>query len=306
MFRFHHFHRASLAGLSFSLALACAQLSCSKATRTTEPFDEPVAIVNGTTITLAEIDMVAKRSLGELAIGSVQRAAYPRLVDAAVRSRAISMAAEHELSEVDKKSLERELAAYREQLLVRQYLSRHNPPKPVTTEMALHYYKHYPERFGGGMERRYELVGATRALSSDERTRLLAKLSDSTAQRDWKQWSDELQKSGYPVTFLAATSGDKVLHPKLRTLLDGLKNGTDSPVVFIEGRPYVGRVAGEDTRAPKPFDTVREEIERLLVPAQVSVAVEQAAQDVLKSSKVEILNLPQTSPSAPPPKAVKP
>src|SRR4051812_16762816 len=115
---FLHSFNANASWLCLSLALACVQLACSKPKPAPEAGEEPVAIVNGTTITRADVDMAAKRSLGELAIGSVQRAAYPHLVDAAVQSRAISMAAEHELSDSDKKSLERELAAYREQLLV--------------------------------------------------------------------------------------------------------------------------------------------------------------------------------------------
>jgi hypothetical protein len=265
-----------------------------------------VAKVNDTIITQADVDMAAKRSLGDLAIGSIERAAYPRLVQAAVRSRAISTAAEKELTAEDKQALERELSAYREQLLVRQYLNHHYPPKPVTAEMALDYYKHYPERFGGGTERQYELLGATRGLSMDERTRMLEKLSDGAKKTDWKAWAEELQKSGLPVTFLTSSSVDSLLHVKLRTLLDGLKPGTPSSVVFVEGRAYVGRVTTEVVRPPKPFDIVRDQIERLLGPGQVSAAIEHAADDVLKNAKVEILAQPEPSSSAMPAGGQKP
>lgn len=305
MIRFPDLKRVNMRRLN-GLALACALTACNKAKPGTEPGDQPVAKVNGTVITRSDVDLAAKRSLGELAIGSIQRAAYPRLIEAAVRSRAIAMASEKELSAAEKQSLERELAAYREQLLVRQFLNRHYPPKPVTPEMALDYYKHYPERFGGGSERRYELVGATQALSSDERVRLLAKLSDGVSKQDWKAWAEELQKQGLPVTFLASSSADSLLHPKLRTLLDGLKTGTASSVVFVDGRAYVGRVTSEDARPPKPFDTVREQIERSLMPAQVSAALEQAAGDVLKNAKVEILQEPAPTSSAQSPEAQKP
>ena len=306
MIRFLLSPSAHTLGLSLSLALSCALVACNHEKQGTAPGDRPVAKVNGSTITQSDVDMAAKRSLGDLAIGSIERVARPRLIQAAVRSRAIATVAEKELSSTDKQALERELAAYREQLLVRQYLSRHYPPKPVTPEMALDYYKRYPERFGGGSERRHEILGATRSLSMDERTRMLEKLSDGARKTDWKAWAEELQKGGLPVTFLTSSSVDSLLHPKLRTLLDGLKSGTASPVVFVEGRAYLGRVVGEDVRPPKPFDTVREQIERLLAPAQVSAAIEQAAEDVLKNAKVEILDQATPSSSAPSPEARKP
>jgi hypothetical protein len=306
MIRFLLSPSAHSSRLKFSLALSCALVACQHEKQGTAPGDRPVAKVNGTTITQADVDMAAKRSLGDLAIGSIERIAYPRLIQAAVRSRAISTAAEKEQSAADKQALERELSAYREQLLVRQYLNRHYPPKPVTAEMALDYYNHYPERFGAGSERQYEILGATRGLSMDERTRMLEKLSEGAKKTDWKAWAEELQKAGLPVTFLTSSSVDSLLHAKLRTLLDGLKSGTPSSVVFVEGRAYVGRLSAETNRPPKPFDTVREQIERLLAPAQVSAAIERAAEDVLKDAKVEILTQPEPSSSALPPGAKKP
>jgi hypothetical protein len=284
------------------LAVLCLSLACHNDKPRPLPADEPVARVNGTTITRSDIEFSAKRSLGEIANASVERAAFPRLVDAAVRSRAISMAAERELNDADKKALEREVTAYREQLLVRRYLERHHPAKPVTSEMALDYYKHYPERFGASTARDYELVGATRSLSTDERTRMLAKLTEGASKQDWKVWAESLQKAGYPLTFSGSSSDDKLLQPKLRTLLEGLKAGTPSSVVFVEGRAYIARVVAETARPPQPFEAVREDIQRLLAPTQLSAAVEQAAAEVLKTAKVEILPAAQHGGSAPPSK----
>ncbi len=278
-----------------------ALMACSRAKPTGLPKDDVVvARVNGTTITAYDLDQAAQRSLGSLAVESVQRAAHAKLLESAIQSRALALAAEKELSPLDRQVLDKEVATYREQLLVRRYVNRHTPPAPVTPEMIANYYQSHPERFGGGTERHYELIGASRGLSPDERTKVLAKLQDAAKEKDWKTWAGDLEAGGLPVTFSTAVAGDKVLHPKLRELLASLQPQQPSAPVFVDGRPYVARISGEQARSPRPLDEVRGEIVRTLTPVQLSAALEKAAAEVMKNAKVEILEAGRAAAPAPP------
>lgn len=249
-----------------------------------------VARVNGTPITEFEVEQVAKRSLGALAVESVQRAARDRLLESAIQSRAIALAAERELTADERFSLDKEAAIYREQLLVRHYIDRHHPPEPVTAQMVAEYYQSHPQRFGGGVENQYELVGASRTPSPDERGKFVTKLRDPGARADWKAWAKDISAGGLPAVYSTGLVSDSVLHPKLRELLAGLESNKPSAVVFVDGRPYVARVTGKQTKTPRPLEEVRASIVRTLTPVQLTAAVEKTAAEVMKITKVEMMN----------------
>lgn len=257
------------------------------------------AKVNDTPITQFDVEQAAKRTLGALAVETVQRAAAAKLLDSAIQSRALAMAAERELSQDERFTLEKEVAVYREQLLVRNYIERHDPPAPVTAEMVAEYYQKHPERFGGGTENQYELVGSNRAVSPEERKTFLSKLQDAANKKDWKAWASDLEDLGLPAVFSSGALSDKLLHPKLREMLTTLSADKPSSVVFVDGRPYVARITGQQTRPPRPLEEVRSEIVRALTPVQLSGAVERAAAEVMKRTKVERLKAAPSADAAP-------
>jgi hypothetical protein len=271
-----------------AVLLLCAG-SCGGRSSVSAGDGEVVARVNETPITRREIERLGQRSLGELALPSVERRAFTRLVDAAVQSRALALASERELGPEEKRELDEEVAAYREQLLIRRYVTRHHPPKPVTQAMIAEYYQAHPDRFGGGTERSYELISATRGLSSEERLRLLEKLHGAAQRTDWRAFAGELTSGGYPVAYATAAENDKLLHPKIRELVRSLASGRTSEVAFFEGRVHIARAGAETARPPRPLAAVAPEIERLLAPVQFSAAIQRAANAVLPSTKVELL-----------------
>jgi hypothetical protein len=185
-------------------------------------------------------------------------------------------------------AVDKQVAAYREQLLVKRYLAKHSPPEVVSDAMVEEYYKAHPDRFGGKAVRTYEMIGAERALTPQERDSLLAKLKDPDKQKDWKTWSQSLKSGGAPILYRDGdvAEAEKVVHPRLVELMTSLKPDTASSVVFVQGRAYVVRVTGEQQRAPRPLDEVREEIRTMLAPVQVKEAVKKAASDVLKKTRV--------------------
>lgn len=293
-------HRFAL--LVLALGLVCSASGCSDKKPVVPAKEQAVlARVNDTPISEYDVEQAAKRTLGALSVQSVQRAAHDKLLESAIQSRAIAMAAERELNEDQRFALDKEVAIYREQLLVRHYIDKHAPAAAVTPQIVADYYQKHPDRFGGGTESQYEVVGSSRGVSPQERQGFLTKLRDAASTSDWKQWAAELANGGLPATFSTGAMSDRLLHPKLRELLSGLEAHKPSAIVFVDGRPYVARVVGKSAKAPRPLEDVRADIVRALTSVQLSAAVEKAAAEVMKTAKVDRLKQasPQESPRSP-------
>jgi hypothetical protein len=159
--------------------------------------------------------------------------------------------------------------------------------------MAADYYQRYPERFGKKTEVSYEIVGSTRTLDPSERAALLRAVERAADQSDWRGWAAALAAEGQPVTYTRTSASDRLIHPKLREFLEGLKPERSSPPAFVQGRVYVARVVGKTEHPARPFEEVQRDIERLLGPAQVSAAIERAARDVMKTTEVELVDAPR-------------
>jgi hypothetical protein len=294
----YRFARVQVAPLLLGLGVlaACAKHDAKPAL----PNDDViVAKVNGTKITRYDVDRITHHSLGELAFAASAEN-FPKLREAAVRSRAIALAAEAELSALQKLALAKEVEAYREQLLVRRYLNRHAPPAPVTPEMVRAYYQDHPERFGARTERTYDLLGSTRALAPQERDKLLTALKGVERESDWQTVAERLSHQGLPLALTTTTSWDKALDQRLRDALRQLEAGKTSPVTFVQGRVYLARTKGEEQTPPRPFEEVRVEIERMLTPNQLSDSIDAVSKQVLKQAKVELFDAKPAKPEAQP------
>lgn len=296
-----HARRAQAHAIALLLLSSGSLAACAKsAPKASLPKDDiVVAKVNGSVVTRYEVDQIANHSLGNLVVAAGQET-YVKVREAAVRSRAIALAAEAELSDVDKQALAKEVAAYREQLLVRRYLRTHAPPSAVTPDMVRSYYEEHPDRFGAKTERTYELLGSTRTMVAGERDKLLSSLKGVEKQVDWEAVVAKLKQAGMPVTLTVTNSSDQLLEQSLRDLLRQLPADQASPVTFVQGRVYVARVKGEEKQPPRPLAEVSTEIERLLAPSQLSRAIESVSEQVMSNAKVELLEpAPSKSESKP-------
>ena len=242
--------------------------------------------VNGSEITRYDLEQTIRSTLGRYSESRLDRAARRKVLESMVASRAIAQAQETELSEKDRSAIDKKVQAYREELLVMQYLSRHAPPQPVTQEMVREYYESHPEQFGRKTIRTYEMITSNRSLKGGERDRLLAVLRDAAQKKEWKGWVTALERQGYPVAFRQGQITEKILHPQLQLLMESLRKGETSNLVFVKGSPYVVRIVKEEKIPPRPLSEVSGQIRKSLVPVQLKKAVKQAAAEVLKTAEV--------------------
>jgi hypothetical protein len=267
------------------LALAgCVSEQASKARLPGE--DKVLAEVNGTTITQWDVNRVAKDMFGERS-KEFDAETKRKLLESLVNSRAIAQAREKELSPLELAEIDAKAKAYREEMLVQQYLSKHARNEGVKPDLARRYYDENTARFGGGTVRNYELVTAPSAGSdARQRTGTLAALADAGAQRDWTAWAQKLNAQGIAVTVRRGQDDDSMLQPKVRQLIAQTKVSEASKPTIIDGVPYVVRVSSETVKPPKPFAEVESEIAKALAPEQIKDAVRQVSTSVLKNAEV--------------------
>jgi hypothetical protein len=212
------------------------------------------------------------------------------MLESLVAARAISQVQEKALSAVEAAQLERKLAAYREQLLVKMYLAQNTPAEPVTTEMIEQYYTDHPEQFGARTVRTYEIIRTEGPLTDTERDNLLSALARPAEIKDWSAKAEALRKAGMPVAYSKSASDAKILNPRLRDLMAPLKAGQTSDPTLISGVFYVVRILEEKHIAARPLKDVSVEIRKILMPVQLKKAVKQASDTVLKNATVEYTN----------------
>jgi len=251
--------------------------------------DMVLATVNGSPITGYELERTLDKTLGRFAVPSVERDARKSTLESLLESRALAQASEAELTPEEKQVLDKEVAAYREALLVKSYLGRHSPPQTVSEEQRQAYYKEHASRFGARSEQLYELLGTQRALVGAERIAAMKSFSQAAQEKSLAGAAEGLGKAGIAVTLTSGAVSDPALDPKLREALMPHKAGEWTGVVFVQGRAFIGRVTSVREVPPRPYAEVRPEIDKALGPVALRDAVSKLGHKALQAAKVERL-----------------
>jgi hypothetical protein len=279
--------------LWLSWLLLCGLCSCARCDESDKAGAERGKVlvkVGDSEITTLDLAQSIERSFGEYGRSVLDEQARRKVLESLAMSRAIALASEGELDAQQRAALDRKVAAYREELLVKQYLAKHAPPEPVTDADVERYYKDHPEHFGGKKQREYELIASERVLNPAERDALLKVLTNPAQKVDWQSFVAELRAKGHPVTYQRGQGSDQALHARLRSTLESLAQGQASPLLFIEGRTYVVRLTGIQELPPRPLSEVSAQIRSALTPVQLKDSLERVGGDVLKQTRVEYLD----------------
>jgi len=246
-----------------------------------------LATVDGTPVTRAQLELAIERTLGESAPLFANAEVERKILDSLVSGRAMARLAERDLSPAEREELELRTQAYREELLVRDYLKKHAEAQPVTTEMVAQYYQRHPEEFGGGVEKRFEIITTSGVLTEQARDPLIRQLSDpKLATADWRARVESWRATGTPVEFRVGQARAELLEQPLRGLVESTPAGKVAPLSSSDGLMLV-RVTEEKRLPARPLAEVSGEIREKLAPLQLKQAVKQLGATALGSVKVE-------------------
>lgn len=276
-----------LLALSAGMLLACQQQSDSGYDDAVEHYTSPIlATVNGDPITREDVEFTISRTFSDAELLFANDDITEKVLESLIASKAMAQITKKEMGPQALADMDNKVKAYREELLVKEYLTRNATPKPVTRKMVEQYYAGNPEKFGSAKIKTFEQLKAARRLTEAERDRLLADQAQIVAADNWKALADG-SGGGYPLVYHRANATPGLLHANLEAALDGLKKGEASNVMFIDGVATVLRVVDTKQTPPKPLHEVSADIRKALAPLQLRQAVKQATEEVIKQAEVE-------------------
>jgi predicted small lipoprotein YifL len=280
-----------IASLSMALILTASLCACGgkgQGTAAKLPGDDKVlATVNGSAVSAYDLEQAVRTSLGPAAAGMLDATGKKSVLESLVAARAIAQVQQKALSPLDRAALDKQTAAYREQLLVKLYLAKNTAGEPVSQQMVEDYYRKHPEQFGAKTVKQYEAIAGSSALSDADRDKLLAALKGADQQKNWSAWSAKLKQKGLAVAYTSGNADPAILTADLRGQLDTLKAGDPANLSFAGSRVRLVRVTAQKKIAPRPLNEVSAQIRKMLLPVQLKKAVKQAADQVLATAKVQ-------------------
>ncbi|MDE1462692.1 peptidylprolyl isomerase [Spartinivicinus poritis] len=248
--------------------------------------DQKIAKVGDWFITQQELDFVTERTVGSSTLAVMYDQIGEKLLESLVISKAMAQQASAALSADEKTALELKVKAYREELLVRQYLTDNAQLEPVTEKMIQDYYQKHPEKFGGITKKRYRLIRTTN-LSVERKTQAIQQFDLLTKDTDWHKFINQLQKNNiYAITQEAEVNPD-VVNDELKNALKNTQKGELSEIIEINGELYRLQVLAEVKTPAKTLEAVSGEIRKILSLIQLKKAVKEASTSALDKVAVK-------------------
>lgn len=238
-------------------------------------------------VTQYDVQQAAERTLGNLADVAIETGTRGEMVDSVISTRAMAVLRKSELTPAQAAALDKKVNAYRERLLVRDYLDEHAERVTTSEEELRAYYDAHPEKFGPRPERHFELAYVELGRDSTARPGLMRTLSEVTLADDWRGAVAERQKTGLPVGFRRGDAGLANLPKRLRDAALKLGVGEASNVVVVGERAYVLRMTKVGKKPGKTFKEVRPRIAKLLEPRETRAQLQAIKDDVLEKVPVE-------------------
>ena len=250
--------------------------------------DNPVLVkINNENVTQKDIDFTLLKLLGPSGATKADENARKKVLESLVISRVISQEAQKTMSAESRQNIDQQVAAFREELLVKHYLKEHVEPQPITQEMIRRYYEKHPEKYGANMVREYILLTTKGNPDASMREKLFPLFTSARKEKDWKKLASKWDENGFPVILRSGRQDEELLHKKLNEVIAGLNLSETSKPFIIKGRLYVVRYTKDIEGKEKPFGALGVEIRKELLAEQLNASITKIKESLVKSAKLE-------------------
>lgn len=246
-----------------------------------------LASVNEHEITELDLELAIERTLGNSGLVQVDNQARKKVLESLVMSKSLALTKQGELSAEELTSIERQVMAYRDELLAKKYLLENINAAPVSEDMVKAYYTENPHMFGAQIQKSYELIQAKDNVANAERSAIVAALNTAKQEQDWQGFVKNLQAKKLTVEYSQGAMTQGTMAAEFERVLKPLKKGESSSVFFMRKLPAIVRVTSVITQAAKPLADVSHDIRKQLAPVQLKKAIRSSADDVMKTMAIE-------------------
>lgn len=252
--------------------------------------DEDLLVtVNGSPIGTDDLAVYTSRTIGSSYAAMTDSTIEQRILQSLVASRAIAQAQLKLMPGNDINLLEKRVAQFREELLVKRYLLDNADPHSISDAEIKRYYEKNLAEFNGQQERRYELLTVPKLDYRKAPKAAMDLLSHAKTESEWGVYvlSDEaIQNAGLKLQHnILNTIGSDNLS-QVETAVTGLAVGKMSRIILENGSPYIVRLLDIKQKPAKTLAQARAEISKRLLPASIKKSVKSISEQVLAESTV--------------------
>jgi len=279
--------------LSFTvlLALTLALFSCGadKSTDDATPENKVVAKINGEPIYTSDVNELKSRMLQNVPEDYITPELEEKLLDSLIRSKAMAQSMKKEIDEKTEEIIEKQVTAFREDLLVRAYVEKYGQLRTVTNDQVNQYYTDNPNLFGGGTRKTVEYVEASTVEDREKRVKLLKSLSTMKKSNNWSKSVNRLKTKGFELSYNKLTANEKHIKSPLKEAITKLDKKSE-PQLISDAGIYLVRVLDTEKIPPKPLAQVSADVRALLQRQSYRESIETLSDQVMQKSKVQIIN----------------
>ena len=273
------------------IVFVCFCVSCSGQKENSNEFflegdNQIAAEVEGEPISRFDVEEAAIKTLGKERALSMDEALERKILESLVTSRAMATAQWKVMSEEEKARTNKEVAAFKEQLLVRKYLADNASPSPITEEKLKRWYESHPDRYGAREIISYEMVAGVTRGDTRKSESWMTLMTEVRASKTWRDAVTAKREEGWPLLYRKGIARKEVMDKTLFQLIASVSAGNTSPLTYVQGNPYVVRVTEKRMSEPRPFNEVRAEIRQSLGPLRMKEAVKEAGTKALAGVEV--------------------
>jgi len=252
-----------------------------------------VAYVNGKPVHEIDVDLAFDRTLGSQAAVFADENAWNKVLESVVSSRVIAGLAEQEMNDLERQELNARANAWRDEQLVKRYLSDKVNPEPVTSSMVEDYYNRHPELFGGSERWHYESLGIAIRGDESHRDRALSFLGNASEKEDWKELASEARNDQLQVIYQRSEVAQGLGKPALQARLKSLQPGKTSALSIEDGNANVVRLLRHEMLPPKPLHEVSDEIRMRLAPVKLRKAIRKVMEETIQDADIQYVKAKQ-------------
>lgn len=257
---------------------------------TVRPGELGLASVNGSVIGSEDLSVYIARTIGSDYSGFTDANLEKNVLQSFIASRAIAQKSLQSMSDDERVTLEKRVAQFREELLVKRYLLENVTPEAISNEDIRAYYDNNQDEFSGKKERLYEFLTVSPEQYTSDPAAAMALIASAKTESDWAKLTAKGNQSDSVIllrntqSFVGGGSGSAIEKAVL-----GLAPTKLSKVVFENGSPYIAKLLRIEKLPAKSFEEARTEISRRLLPAHIKETVKKISAEVLASAEVKFL-----------------
>lgn len=245
-----------------------------------------LAKVNGQAITQEDVELIVDSGFANALLVKSNPQVMDKVLQSAISSKAMGILISQELAPNELKVIEEKAKAYKEELLVKEYLQKYASPEPVTQKMVEDYYLANQQQYGGKNIKLVEMITFTSQAEADKRDEFLSAIATLKTHESWSSYVQNSPNKQF-LKYQKVKVRAGLLNPALEAVTNKLNAGETSGTVMATGKPTIVRVIQVETLPVKPLAEVASSIRQKLAALQLKKSVKAVSDKALTKVKVE-------------------